>query len=61
MYPGVTKIYSLGNPFDMQLDNFVVHEWGYNDNLSEEEIPNWIQFKNETISDGLNFVIAPTI
>ena len=45
----------------MQLDNFVVHEWGYNDNLSEEEIPNWIQFKNETISDGLNFVIAPTI
>lgn len=34
-------------------------EWGFNDQLRPEEIPTWISFKNETISEGLKFTLDP--
>ena len=36
---------SVGLPFDMQLDDFWVSEWGVKDG----DIPPWVQFVNKTI------------
>ena len=49
----------LGIPYDMQLDAFVVSEWGFSDILAEEDIPKWISFNNQTINEGIYLNITP--
>ena len=57
--PGVNKTVDIGEPFDVQLDEFYVSDWGYTTELSQE--PNWIFFVNETISEGLVFDFRPNM
>ena len=41
---GVTLTYSLGTPFDLQLDKFYVDKWG----LTDTPVKDWIEFNNKT-------------
>lgn len=50
------QVYSIGRPYDLQLDKFYVSEWG----LVDGETPTWITFLNGTIIDGIYFKIKPT-
>ena len=52
-------IYNVGTPYDMQLDEFYVSEWGIDSDLPTD-VPNWINFLNATITEGVKFIIKPT-
>ena len=45
---------SVGVPFDLQLDDFWVAEWGI-EGVKYEDIPSWVQFVNKTIDLGIKF------
>ena len=42
---GETRVVKQGTPFDMQLDEFWMEEWG----VTSGDIPVWAVFVNETI------------
>ena len=44
------QVYNIGRPYDLQLDQFYVSEWGL---VDDKETPAWIKFLNETIADGI--------
>ena len=58
--PG-TKTYVLGVPFDYQGDEIYVDEWGKDNSVVQDDVPNWIKFKNSTVSNGIKFEISPNI
>ena len=49
------QVTSVGIPYDRQLDSFFVQEWGID---GDQEIPDWIQFLNKTIEEGIMFEFA---
>ena len=57
----MTDVYSIGIPFDMQLDDFYVSKWGYVNNIPDEFKPTWIVFLNKTIEEGLKFQLSPNM
>jgi len=50
-----THTYTVGIPYDMQLDSYYVSEWG----CSDGPVPEWLQFMNETVSQGIKFRVSP--
>ena len=54
---GLISEIKVGIPYDKQLDNFWVSEWGILD--SENDPPEWIQFVNKTIENGIIFKVNP--
>ena len=48
-------IYTVGLPFDFELDHFYVSEWGVKGyEPDDEDYPQWIKFINSTIGeDGI--------
>ena len=53
IYPDMPGVYSIGVPYDMQLDRFYLEEWGFLGNLKRDEIPEWITFNNVIEKDYL--------
>ena len=60
MIASQSTILNLGKPYDDELDDFYVEEWGIKE-LAESEIPPWITFLNETVDAGVKFMMEPAL
>jgi len=56
VFAEVNQEYTVGTPYDMQMDSFVLAEWG----VRGEAVPSWISFKNETTLTAVQFKMHPT-
>ena len=57
IYSDIDRVYVVGTPYDYQFDDFYVLEWGMQDD--GVEAPDWIEFRNETVSLGVKFRMNP--
>jgi len=59
--PNEPTVRTVGLPFDPQLDDYWVLEWGINGLEEDEaqEVLNWVSFVNVTVSDGIKFRFEP--
>lgn len=56
VFANYSRNYTVGVPYDMQLDKFYVLEWGFKGLKSDESPPEWISFDNSTdIALGIKF------
>ena len=59
MIANQTTILNLGKPYDTELDDFYVEEWGLKE-LAKSDFPPWITFLNKTVEEGVKFMMEPT-